>query len=180
MRPWLSEADRHTRQRKVPDFFNLAEKIMTAIYTLSIACVSGRYLSQEYRVTVESSTDFTLDELASFILDTVDFDGDHLSYFYLANSLYGKKTWLTADDEWDPDDSATWDLRLSDIFPLERNKKLYYAYDTGASWRFQITKKGKEKNAQAGIEYPRLVAQEGTKPLEYGPDEDDEDDDEDA
>lgn len=148
---------------------------MTAIHTLSIACVSGRYLSKEYRFTIEASTDFTLDELASFILDMVDFDGDHLSYFYLANSVYGKKTWLTADGAWDPDHSAIWDLRLSDIFPLERHKKLYYEYDTGASWRFQITKKGKEKNAQAGLEYPRIVAQEGAKPSEYGPGEDDED-----
>lgn len=145
---------------------------MSTIHTLSIACVSGRYLSQEYRFTLEVSTDFTLDELASLILRTVDFDGDHLSCFYLANSAYGKKTWLTRDGEWDPSDSAVWHRCLADIFPLEKHKKLYYEYDAGASWRFQITKKGREKNAQAGVAYPRVIAQEGVKPLEYGPDED--------
>lgn len=149
---------------------------MNTIHTLSIACVAGRYLSEEYRITLEASTDFTLGELASLILDTVDFDGDHLSCFYLANSLYGKKTWLTADGDWDPDDSTVWHRHLAEIFPLEKHKKLYYEYDAGASWRFQITKKGKEKNAQAGVKYPRVIAQEGAKPLEYGPDEDFEND----
>ncbi|MEO5934595.1 MAG: hypothetical protein ABIQ08_13740 [Duganella sp.] len=145
---------------------------MKSIYTLSIKCVSGRYLSGAFSFVLELPADSMLDDLASEILDVVDFDGDHLSDFYLANSLRGKRTWFTPDGEWDPDNSDIWDRRLCDIYPLDRNKKLYYAYDAGASWRFEIVKKGKEKNALAGQEYPHVVAQEGVMPLEYGPDED--------
>lgn len=120
---------------------------------------------------VELPADSTLDDLASCILDVVDFDGDHLSAFYTANSARGRQSPLVANAGLD-DDDALWDLRLRDIFPLGRNKKLYYQYDFGSSWYFEITKKGKDTPAGAGLEYPRLVSEEGAKPLEYGPDDD--------
>ncbi len=141
---------------------------MSVIFTLSIACIAGRHLTEEYRFVLDVPADSTLDDLASFILGMVDFDGEHLSEFYVANGLRGKKTWFTADGEWDEDDSDMWDIRLSDIFPLGRNKKLYYVYDFGASWCFEITKKGKETTALAGLEYPCIVSQEGAKPAEFG------------
>jgi hypothetical protein len=137
-------------------------------------------LTEEFRFVVELRADSTLDELASIILDTVHFDGDHLSEFYLANGLRGrKKTWLTADGEWDGDDSAVWARRLLDIFPIAKNKVLYYEYDAGSAWRFEIIKKGKEKMPLAGHEFPQIVEEHGNRPLEYGPDEDDDDEDED-
>lgn len=150
---------------------------MSPIYTLSIACVTGRYLTEAFRFVVELPADSTLDDLASVILETVDFDGDHLSQFYLANGLRRKKTWLTADGEWDGDDSAMWDRRLLDIFPIAKNKVLYYEYDAGSAWCFEIIKQGKEKMPLAGHEFPRIVEERGNRPLEYGPDDDDDDDD---
>lgn len=144
---------------------------MQKIYTISITCLTGRYLTEAFQFVLDMPADATLDELASCILDVVEFDGDHLSEFYLANSLRGKKLYFTADGAWDDDDSATLDLRLCDIYPLDRNKKMYYAYDFGASWCFEIVKKGKETPPLEGREYPYLVSQEGAKPLEYGPDD---------
>ena len=156
---------------------------MSKILTLSIACIGGRYLTEAYRFTLDVPADSTLDDLASFILGMVDFDGDHLSAFYVANGWRGKKTWFTADGEWDEDDDDMWDIRLCDIFPLGRNKKLYYVYDFCSSWCFEILKKGRETAALVGQEYPCIVSQQGTKPSEYGTDPDgvdgDRDDDED-
>lgn len=65
---------------------------MNKICTLSVTCVSGRYLSQAYRFVLAVPAESTLDELATCILEVVDFDGDHLSIFYLANGLRGKRT----------------------------------------------------------------------------------------
>ncbi len=141
---------------------------MSKVYTLSITCVAGRYLSEKYGVVCEVPADFTLDRLASLILHVVGFDGDHLSEFYVANSLRGKRVELGDSDD---DDTAT--LRLCDIFPLAPRKKLYYTYDFGASWRFEIVPKGKLASAQDGLQYPRPVSQEGAKPREYGPDDND-------
>jgi hypothetical protein len=50
---------------------------------------------------------------------------------------------------------------------LGRHKKSL-RYDFGASWGFEIIKKGKETVALAGKEYPCIVSQEGSVPLEYG------------
>lgn len=143
---------------------------MSGIFTLAVACVGGRYLTQDYRFVLEVRADSTLGELASCILRTLAFDSEHLSEFYLANGPYGgRKSWFTADGEWDPEGGDDlWACQLARIFPLQKHKKLFYAYDFGASWRFQITKKGREKIARQGLDYPRLVAAEGVKPSQYG------------
>lgn len=142
---------------------------MNKILTLSITCISGSYLTQPYRCVLALPVESTLDDLASCILDVVDFDGDHLSCFYLANVPRGKRTWFGG--EWGEEADVA-DTRLCDIFPLERRKKLYYEYDPGASWRFDIVRKGREADAVPGQSYPCLVLEEGVKPQEYGPDED--------
>jgi hypothetical protein len=143
---------------------------MSRIFHLSIGCIAGRYLTEEFRFVLDVPADSTLDDLASFILGMIDFDGDHLSAFDVANGLRGKKTWFTADGEWDEDNGDMGDIRLSNVFPLGRNKKLYYVYDFGSSWCFEIIKKGRETDALVGQDYPCIVSQEGGKPLEYGGD----------
>ncbi len=66
---------------------------------------------------------------------------------------------------WDIDASTT---RLCDIYPLGRYKKLYYRYDLGTEWNFEIVRKGWETGAVEGQTYPLLVIEEGVKPVEYG------------
>lgn len=143
---------------------------MKRIFNITIVCVDGAYLAEEYRCVLQVPVDSTLGDLASLILGMVNFDDDHLSEFYVANGLRGKKTWFTADGEWDEDDSRMWDVVLSEIFPLPKHKKLFYIYDFGDSWYFQITKKGKEMPALQDVEYPCIVEEKGLKPEQYGPD----------
>jgi hypothetical protein len=131
------------------------------------------HLTEGYRFVMEVPVDSTLAELASFILGMVNFDTEHLDEFYLANSKRGKKTWFTTDGEWYKDDSAVEDICLSKIFPLPKPKKLFYLYDFGDSWCFEITKKGKEKLANPDVEYPCIVEEEGLKPEQYGREQDD-------
>lgn len=50
--------------------------------------------------------------------------------------------------------------------------ELYYLYDFGACWVFQIRKQRKQATAQPGVKYPRLLSEQGSKPLEYGHDDD--------
>jgi hypothetical protein len=148
---------------------------MRNIFNISIKCIEGRFFVEEFRFLLQMPMESTLEDLASCILGMVDFDGDHASEFYLANARRGKKTWFTTDGEWDEDDSWMWRRRLSDIFPLPKHKKLFYIYDFGDSWLFEITKKGRQIPALPEIEYPRIVEKIGTKPEQYGgqPDEDD-------
>ena len=148
-------------------------RTMSGIFTLSIECVGGRFLKEPYQFVIEAPVELTLGDLASHILWMVDFEeDDHLDEFYVANGLRGKKTWFTPDGEWDDDDAHVMDIKLSKVFPLPRNKMLYYFYDFGASWCFQITKRGKETKSQPKIEYPCIVSETGSKPKEFGDDED--------
>jgi hypothetical protein len=143
---------------------------MSEIFTLSIECVGGRYLREPYQFVIEAPVELTLGDLASLILGMLDFEGDHLDQFYLANGVRGKKTWFTSDDEWDDDDAHVMDIQLSAIFPLPKHKKLFYLYDFGASWRFQISKRGKATRSRPEIEYPCIVSETGLKPEEFGDD----------
>jgi len=146
---------------------------MHEIFTLSIVCVGGMYLEEEYAFVTEAPVDATLSDLASLILKTVAFDSnDHLDAFYLGTASSGRQTSLNPDGDWD-DDARVFRMTLSEVFPLPKNKKLYYLYDFGASWRFQITKRGKATMGQPGVAYPRIVSETGVKPKEYGEDEDD-------
>jgi len=122
---------------------------MSSILTLSITCISGTYLAEDYRFVLALPDDSTLDVLEGSILDVLDFDGDHLSYFYVANTSHGKRVWTTnlSDEEGDVDLST---IRLCYLYPLERHKKLFYRYDLGADWRFEIVKKGRETKALDG------------------------------
>ncbi len=145
---------------------------MSGIFTLSIECVGGRYLTAPYQFVTDVPVELTLGDLASYILGMVDFDeDDHLDEFYMANNNRGKKTWFTPTGEWDDDDAHVMDLRLSEIYPLPRNRQLYYFYDFGASWCFRIIKQGRQTVSLAGQEYPCLVSETGVKPKEFGDEE---------
>ncbi len=146
---------------------------MNGIFTLVITCVGGRYLDHPYQFVLDVSVESMLGDLAGAILGILDFeDDDHLDTFYLANSVRGHPSSLTADGEFGEGGADVMDLRLCEVFPLPKNKKLYYLFDFGASWCFQITKQGKQKAALASTEYPCIVSETGTKPKEFGDDED--------
>jgi hypothetical protein len=165
----------HRRCKQFASFHRIIfiRRAMSGIFTLAIECVGGRHLNAPYKFVLAVLVESTLGDLASSILGMLDFDGDdHLDEFYLANNQRGKRTWLTPAGAWDEDGEHVKALRLADIFPLPKNKKLYYLYDLGACWRFQISKQGKQTEALADTPYPCVVSETGTVPQEYGDDED--------
>jgi hypothetical protein len=58
-------------------------------------------------------------------------------------------------------------MRLNQIFPLPKHKKLYYWFDFGDDWIFEIRKQGKERAAAEGGGTPLLIEAEGPKPQQY-------------
>jgi len=132
------------------------------IYTLFIKCACGPNLIEPFERTVEVPSHFALDELHWLILDLVAFDGeDHLSGFYVARSWKGPKAWLLDDSEETP-----WERTLEEIYPLPAKRYLYFLYDFGVSWIFEIQKE-KEKAEEDGADYPCLIKSVGSPPTEY-------------
>ncbi len=60
-------------------------------------------------------------------------------------------------------------LTLEQVFPLPKNMKLYYHFDFGDDWRFEIRKaRTKPKEPEARVKYPRVIESIGRNPREYG------------
>ena len=105
--------------------------------------------------TVEVKEDFSLQQLHKYIQKIVDFDDDHLYEFYVGKKP-GNKAYLVPKK-----------TKLNEIYPIT-GYKLYYLFDFGDSWLFEIKKSRKkvvqeEKNKK----YPILVESTGVNPEQY-------------
>lgn len=57
-------------------------------------------------------------------------------------------------------------IRLNDLYPLGR-KKIYYLFDFGDHWTFEIRKARAVKKPEADVKYPRVVGAIGPAPEQY-------------
>ncbi len=137
------------------------------IYTLSIKCVWGAYFEQPFERTIEVLDDMTLGELHDAIQDFTGFDNDHLFTFFIARGPTAKRTEMVETDEWEDRHGRLYEIPLKRVFPLPLNMKLFYLFDFGDSWTFQIGKRGGTKAEELGTKYPRVIKATGPKPNQY-------------
>ena len=104
--------------------------------------------------TIEVKEDFTLRELHKYIQKIVDFDDDHLYEFYLGRNSRNKSHTLSKS------------TALNEIYLLN-GLKLYYLFDFGDSWLFEVRKSRKKKMLVKKIKYPSLVESLGVNPEQY-------------
>jgi hypothetical protein len=138
------------------------------ILTLTIECVRGAYLKEPFLRVIEIDEKACLYDLHKVIQDTVKFGRDHPFEFFLANSSspYAVKTWLTEKEEWEDKEDDFCRIRLTNIWPTGR-KKLYYLFDFGDKWTFEIRKGRGGKEPEQGVKYPRLLKAIGPNPEQY-------------
>ena len=116
-----------------------------------------------WKVTVEVDSMSTLEDLHYLIQYAVDFDNDHLYEFYISKTERSRDR-IRFDDE----NEKIYSTTLESLYPLEKGKKLYYMFDYGDSWLFIITKSRKKpQEVLNGVEYPRIINEEGNKPDQY-------------
>lgn len=161
-----------TRKRNVASA-SASTKPEPTIFTLSIECVSGMYWEWPFRRVFEVHQDLTLAEVAWLIMEETGFeDGDHGSTFFIGTNYVRSYGWVTKTGEWakdgsDVDEEGKWETRLSDLFPLPSGKKIFYWYDFGDDWKFEIRKIGRAHPPVPRRKYPRLIEKEGRKPIQY-------------
>ncbi len=138
------------------------------ILTLTIECVWGAYLKESCLRVIEIDEEASLYDLHDVIQDAVEFGRDHPFEFFLANSSspWAKKQWLTEKEEWEDKEDDFCRIQLMDIWPSGR-KKLYYLFDFGDKWTFEIRKKRGSKESEHGVKYPRLIKTIGPNPEQY-------------
>ena len=138
------------------------------IFTLTVKCVFGTYLEDECIRTIEINEEASLYELHEAIQDAVSFGRDHPFEFFLANSAspFAQRQWLTEQEEWEDKEDDFLRIKIKDIYPQER-KKLYYIFDFGDKWTFEIRKLRKVKEPSAWFKYPRVIEAIGPNPEQY-------------
>ena len=104
--------------------------------------------------TIEVKEDFTLGKLHKYIQQLVEFDDDHLYEFYLGRNPRNRAH------------SVPNNTKLNQIYP-SNGLKLYYLFDFGDSWLFEISKSRKKKSVEEKQDYPILIESTGINPEQY-------------
>lgn len=137
------------------------------LYTLSIKCIWGAYFDKPFERTIEVPYDMSLWQLHDVIQDLTGFDRDHLFTFFTARVPRGKRVDVVKTNDWEDRQNCLYGIPLKRVFPLTANIKLFYLFDFGDDWTFQISTRGKPKPAKLGNKYPRIVKATGPKPIQY-------------
>ncbi|RLC23522.1 MAG: hypothetical protein DRH21_06930 [Deltaproteobacteria bacterium] len=135
------------------------------IWILKVELLFGAYAEEEWEGTIEIESSSTLEDLHFALQDILNFDNDHMYEFYVSRTERSRDR-IRYDDE----NGLIYDLTLEKLYPLGKNRKLFYLFDYGDHWLFKVTKSRKKaQDPIHGIEYPRLIEEVGIKPEQYPP-----------
>lgn len=133
------------------------------IYTPTVECIVGPYLQAECGRVIEIKDDAKLEDLHFAIQGAVSFDKDHLYDFHAGRNYRHRKVRYGSED-WD--EAAYSRIQLRDVYPLG-SLKLYYIFDFGSSWRFEIRKNRRVHAPEPGVRYLRVIERRGPDPEQY-------------
>jgi len=104
--------------------------------------------------TIVVKEDFTLVKFHKYIQSIVEFDDDHLYEFFIGKNPRNKVS------------SVPKKTQLNEVYPL-KGYKLYYLFDFGDSWLFEIKKSRKKIIEDKKVKYPRVIESSGVNPEQY-------------
>jgi len=133
------------------------------IFTIKIKLLRGIYASDDWGCSIETPADFSLEDFHLVLQDVLAFDDDHMYEFYIANSER-----CVPVARFECDDDPIEETTISEFILKSKGKKAFYFFDYGDSWLFQISNSRKKPFQPVDdIEYPRVIVETGTKPLQY-------------
>jgi hypothetical protein len=146
------------------DYFNNKNQV---IWTLRVKLPQTQ---SECVWVIEIEPTATFLELHEAIQDAVGFDNDHLFEFFIGRHPGNRAYTIGGEPNWDTFNPVRTyqNVRISSVWPLPTGMKLYYLFDFGDNWLFQINKtRHKDKLIQSGIVYPRVIEARGKNPEQY-------------
>lgn len=125
---------------------------------------------------IEISSKETLEELAEYIIEEMDWDNDHLhAFFFPRKELDGLRYWYNlyeiGSEGTDNDQYPI--LHTDEVFissiDYKKNPKIGFVFDFGDDHRFMMEYKGTRKVAtfDKKISFPRIIDQRGVGPEQY-------------
>lgn len=144
-----------------------AERQSVELYTLTITLPLYSKRNHAWERVIEIPASNSLYNLHSYIQEITEFDNDHLYQFFAGRSHTNKKI-LYSDRPATPYDPGKYiNVKLYQVYPI-KGLKLYYIFDFGDNWVFEIRKSRKMKIAEVELQYPRIIEQTGNNPDQYG------------
>jgi hypothetical protein len=101
-----------------------------------------------------------------FIKKIIDFENDHLFEFYAGRNERNRKIEFSDNPGYPYDGGDYESILLKDIYPF-KGLKLYYLFDLGDNWLFEIRKSRKKAKVQQDTKYPRIISDNGIKLRQY-------------
>ena len=123
------------------------------IYTLELSIPHDGNDEPWLRV-IEVKESFALEQLHAYIQEIVNFDNDHMYEFCIGKNPRNRSEQISTDK------------KLNEIYPLT-GYKLYYLFDFGDEWLFQIKKSRKRVPVDGSASYPRIINSNGVNPEQY-------------
>ena len=117
----------------------IIKKKSSKIWTLRVKLPLTR--SECVRV-IEIEPNASLLQLHEAIQEAVDFDNDHLFELFIGRHPGNRAYSVGGEPNWDNFNpvKAYGNVRISSVWPLPPGMKLYYLFDFGDQWIFQINK----------------------------------------
>jgi hypothetical protein len=138
------------------------------IWELKVTCVGGMYFREPCIRLLEIDSESSFYELHRAIQDAVGFANDHLYDFFAGRNGFNRKVIFADDEEWEDREDTFFSLTLEEVYPLPKSCKLYYLFDYGDDWLFEIKRSRKKPFLPVeGVEYPRVVDSDGPNPEQY-------------
>lgn len=132
------------------------------ILTVKVKLISGAYVSDDWEGTIEIDQEATLEDLHYAIQGAVGFDNDHMYEFFVSRTERSRDR---IHYDYDNDGVFT---SIEKIFPIENKRKLYYFFDFGDSWVFQVSKsRRKPIEPRSDTNYPSVSSEIGKRPQQY-------------
>ena len=122
---------------------------------------------------IQISGDATLLEFSSFILDSFNFQNDHLHAFFMNNrSFTDDDCYYLTPVEPECNQRLTSDYKLNQV-GLTQGKKFKYVFDFGDEWTFQCKVL---RVLKSDTPVPKIIRSKGKAPSQYGDDEEEDKD----
>ncbi|HEY8099442.1 MAG TPA: hypothetical protein VIF82_01720 [Burkholderiaceae bacterium] len=115
---------------------------------------------------IEVSSDMRLSELHLLIQGLIGFSDGQLADCFMATRLRGKKIrFMSSKVHADATSLADMNQSLAEIFPTGSRKRLFYSFDFGDNWIFEIKKTAEIAQSAENARYPRIIQEEGVQPI---------------
>ena len=139
------------------------------IWTLRIDCIWGMHLEEECIRMMEIDSKSSLLDIHEAIQDAVGFDRDHMFEFFGGRNQRNRKVVFENSSDWEASFDIYDSITFERVYPLPKSCKLYYHFDFGDDWYFEIKPtRNKPRDPEVGVTYPRVIEAIGPNPAQYG------------